>query len=307
MGAGLALGAGGGILGGIYAGNKAASAQRSASNFAINRLNEGQTNATNQLQPYSEYGRQAFSPLSALLFGKEYNAETGEFGRELSQEERMKYFKESPNYQYQLNQGIGAIDRSAAAKGMLQSGNTMKEVQQYGSNLANQEYSSYIDSLLGQLGYAQQADTNMANIYTGTANSVAGYSYAGGMANAAKYSNLSNFAFNTAGQAMQEGMAPGANGAPSPFASLFASGAGGGGAAGGAAMAASDINLKENIVKIGEEKGFNIYQFNYKGKSEKYQGVMAQEVQEIMPEAVVEKDGFLAVDYDKIGIEFKKL
>ena len=31
-------------------------------------------------------------------------------------------------------------------------------------------------------------------------------------------------------------------------------------------MAASDINLKENISKVGEENGFNIYEFNYKGQ-----------------------------------------
>jgi hypothetical protein len=82
---------------------------------------------------------------------------------------------------------------------------------------------------------------------------------------------------------------------------------GGGAASGGGAAAASDINLKENIEKIGEENGFNIYEFNYKGQPERYRGVMAQEVQEIMPEAVVEKDGYLAVIYDKIGIEFKQI
>jgi hypothetical protein len=83
------------------------------------------------------------------------------------------------------------------------------------------------------------------------------------------------------------------------------SGGGGGGAAGMAML--SDINLKENIEKVGEENGFNIYEFNYKGQPERYRGVMAQEVQEIMPEAVVEKDGHLAVIYDKIGIEFKQI
>jgi hypothetical protein len=291
---------------GIYAGNKAASAQRRAAADANARLASGQRNAINQLQPYSEYGRQAFSPLSAMLFGKEYNADTGEFGRELSQQERLGYFQESPGYQYQLDQGIGAIDRSAASQGMLQSGNTMKEVQQYGQNLANQEYGNYIDSLLGQLGYAQQADVNIANTISGNATNMANYSYAGGMANAAKYSNLSNFAFQTAGQGFQAmlgngGQSGGGQGGGSPFAALF-SGAGSGGAA-----AASDINLKENIIKIGEEKGFNIYEFNYKGQPEKYQGVMAQEVQKVMPEAVIEQDGHLAVLYDKIGIEFKKL
>jgi hypothetical protein len=215
---------------GIYTGNKAASAQRRAAADANARLAEGQRNAIDRLTPYSEYGRQAFSPLSALLFGKEYNAETGEFGRELSQQERLNYFQESPGYQYQLDQGIGAIDRSAASAGMLQSGNTMKEVQQYGSNLANQEYGNYIDSLLGQLGYAQQADTNMANTYTNTANNMANYSYAGGMANAAKYSNLSNFAFQTAGQGFQTAMGGGGKqggggqSGGSPFAALFGGG-----------------------------------------------------------------------------------
>lgn len=74
-----------------------------------------------------------------------------------------------------------------------------------------------------------------------------------------------------------------------------------------AALASSDINLKENIKNIGKKNGFNIYEFNYIGNPDKYIGVMAQEVQEIMPDAVVEKDGFLAVDYGKIGVNFIKL
>lgn len=224
-----------GIGAGAYANKKAASAQRRAAADANARLAGGQRNAIEQLTPYSEYGRQAFSPLSALLFGKEYNPETGEFGKQLTQQERLGYFQESPGYQYQLEQGIGAIDKSAAASGMLQSGNTMKEIQKYGTNLANQEYANYIDSLLGQLGYAQQADTNIANTYTNTANSMANYSYAGGMANAAKYSNLSNFAFQTAGQGVQTGLdnysyastgrqSGGGQGKTSPWMSLFSGG-----------------------------------------------------------------------------------
>lgn len=86
----------------------------------------------------------------------------------------------------------------------------------------------------------------------------------------------------------------------------FSSAVGSGGAL-APTVAASDINLKENIEKVGEENGFNIYEFSYKGQPERYIGVMAQEVQKTRPDAVVEKDGYLAVNYDKIGIEFKKL
>lgn len=75
-----------------------------------------------------------------------------------------------------------------------------------------------------------------------------------------------------------------------------------------AMLAASDINLKENIDLVGQENGHNIYDFNYKNDPDtRYRGVMAQEVEKIAPEAVSMKDGYLAVDYEKIGIKFKKL
>ncbi|CAB4164560.1 Intramolecular chaperone auto-processing domain containing protein [uncultured Caudovirales phage] len=87
-----------------------------------------------------------------------------------------------------------------------------------------------------------------------------------------------------------------------------------GAAAGGAGTAAtvgkiasllagfSDARLKENIAPIGEKNGFTLYSFNYKGDETKYTGVMAQEVMRSDPSAVSVIDGFLAVDYDKIGI-----
>lgn len=80
------------------------------------------------------------------------------------------------------------------------------------------------------------------------------------------------------------------------------------GSAGIGAVAASDIKLKENIKKVGKENRFNIYEFNYiSDPYSKYRGVMAQEVQKIRPDAVIDKDGYLAVNYSKIGIEFKKI
>lgn len=69
----------------------------------------------------------------------------------------------------------------------------------------------------------------------------------------------------------------------------------------------SDKELKENIKPIGTENGFNIYEFNYKGDDTKFIGVMAQEVQEVKPEAVMkDSEGYLMVDYGKIGVEFRR-
>ena len=68
-----------------------------------------------------------------------------------------------------------------------------------------------------------------------------------------------------------------------------------------AAYFASDMRLKENIIRIGTSpRGYGWYEFNFKGDRTKYQGVMAQEVQALDPSAVITRDGFLAVDYSKV-------
>jgi len=84
-----------------------------------------------------------------------------------------------------------------------------------------------------------------------------------------------------------------------------------GNASGGiAAMGAllSDRNAKENIEHVGTENGYNVYEFNYIGLPEKrFIGVMAQEVMQEYPEAVSEKDGFLRVNYDMIGVNMREV
>ena len=66
----------------------------------------------------------------------------------------------------------------------------------------------------------------------------------------------------------------------------------------------SDIRLKESIQKIGEDpRGFGIYEYNFRNNpSIRCRGVIAQELAEVMPEAVaLHKTGYLMVDYGQIG------
>ena len=91
---------------------------------------------------------------------------------------------------------------------------------------------------------------------------------------------------------------------------LFSAPAGGTSAAAGIAsalMGLSDRRLKENIEKVGEENGFNVYTFNYKGTPQRWTGVMADEVEEKRPDAVHVLGGFKAVDYGAIGIEMRRV
>lgn len=69
----------------------------------------------------------------------------------------------------------------------------------------------------------------------------------------------------------------------------------------------SDERLKENIQRIGEENGFPLYEFNYINIPEKrYVGVMAQDVEKIMPEAISEFEGYKKVNYAMIGVAMRE-
>jgi len=83
-----------------------------------------------------------------------------------------------------------------------------------------------------------------------------------------------------------------------------------GDASGGIASIAalfSDENLKDGIKFKRKEKGFNIYEFSYKGETKKYEGVIAQEVEKIQPDAVIEMFGIKAVYYDKLGLTMRRV
>lgn len=67
----------------------------------------------------------------------------------------------------------------------------------------------------------------------------------------------------------------------------------------------SDIRVKEDIVPLGKKNNHNWYEFKYKGKEGRYRGVMAQDVEKIMPEAVSEINGIKCVNYSMLGLEME--
>ena len=81
-------------------------------------------------------------------------------------------------------------------------------------------------------------------------------------------------------------------------------GRGGGGRGGGRR---SDLALKHDIVLLGYlESGLGYYRFSYPGSDKAYVGVIAQEVQAVMPDAVTRGgDGYLRVYYEKLGLKFR--
>lgn len=62
----------------------------------------------------------------------------------------------------------------------------------------------------------------------------------------------------------------------------------------------SDIRLKENIKPYGFINGHKLYSYNYIWDDKPQIGVMAQEIEKVIPEAVMEIAGFKAVNYDMV-------
>lgn len=68
----------------------------------------------------------------------------------------------------------------------------------------------------------------------------------------------------------------------------------------------SDMTVKRDILKVGQlDNGLNLYRFKYLWSEKEFVGVMAQEVQEVIPEAVFRTpEGLLNVNYDMVGTTF---
>ncbi len=57
-----------------------------------------------------------------------------------------------PSYQFRLNQGLDSINRNAAAKGYLGSGNRLMELMRYGQDYGSQEFDKEVARLSGLSG-----------------------------------------------------------------------------------------------------------------------------------------------------------
>jgi hypothetical protein len=69
----------------------------------------------------------------------------------------------------------------------------------------------------------------------------------------------------------------------------------------------SDVRLKADVEEVGTTvMGLPLYQFRYIDGTQRFEGVMAQDVIEKMPEAVtVGDDGFYRVYYARLGIKMR--
>jgi hypothetical protein len=91
--------------------------------------------------PYRESGTANLNQLNTLL-GIGGNTGAADYGRFATADFTPADFaaNQDPGYAFRISEGLKAVDRQAAARGGLISGNALKASQTYGQDMASQEY-----------------------------------------------------------------------------------------------------------------------------------------------------------------------
>ncbi len=229
--------------------------------------------STNQSQSTQESGNKAYDKISAAydpamgLTGQAGNAMAGLLGLggdPAASSAAFNNYRNSSAYDFLLGQGQQGLIGANAARGLFNSGATAKGLEKYRYNLSSQFLNDYMNQVnqTGQLGLG--------------AGQLVG--------NAGQYSK---------GQSTSSGTSSGSE-----------STGGLGKAIGFGLSLLSDKRTKKDIQFVEEiEPGINKYLFRYKDEGSDVplrEGVMAQEVEKIYPEAVNTYFGYKVVDYAKI-------
>lgn len=105
-------------------------------------------------------------------------------------------FFASPDYRFRQQEGTRAIDRSAAARGGVLGGNTLRAQTDYASNLAAGEYGNYVNRLLAMAGLGQTATNTAATVGANTSGNVSNYLQSAGDARASGIMGAANSVTN---------------------------------------------------------------------------------------------------------------
>lgn len=109
-----------------------------------------------------------------------------------SRENALARFYESPDYQINFDEGAKALERSAAARGGLFSGNTGTALVRYGQDFGNRLYNQYANRLSAFAGFGQTAATDTGRFGANAAGQQGNALLAGGNAAAQGWIGLAN-------------------------------------------------------------------------------------------------------------------
>lgn len=187
---------------GLIGANKAAKAQKSAANRAADTQMEMFNRQVELQEPFRQGGLTAQNRLLTLLGLEGGEAGTPDYGR-YAKDFTMADYQADPGYGFRLDEGMKALERSAAARGGLLSGATLRGAQRFGQDLASQEYqnafnryqvnrANQLNPLQSLYGAGQTSANTLTTAAGQTGQGVAGAQLAGGQARASGYLGMAN-------------------------------------------------------------------------------------------------------------------
>jgi hypothetical protein len=156
---------------GASASKSAASTQAASTDRAADLQYQQWRESVGLQEPWRQAGMTALNKLVPLA--TEYTP----FG--------MDQFQADPGYGFRMSEGMKALERSAAAKGGLLSGATLKGIQRYGQDLGSQEYQNAFNRYQTERASRLQPLQSLAGVGQTAANTLgqAGQTMAGNVGN----------------------------------------------------------------------------------------------------------------------------
>jgi len=172
------------IVGGI-ASNSAADTQADAANRASDLTWQQYQQTRKDQEPWRQAGQNALSQIGAM---------NGQFTHSFNADDLKSNL--APNYQFQLDQGLGATQNLANTSGGLLSGNTLKGINDYAQNFAGNAYQQAFNNYNAQqtnifnrlsniAGLGQTANQTNANAGVQAAGNAGNFLTSGAAASAA--------------------------------------------------------------------------------------------------------------------------
>jgi hypothetical protein len=174
----LILGGGaliGGIAGGVGSAN-AASAQEASAREALGLQRQMWQQGREDMAPWLQAGRTSLADLLKMVQGG-YDASA---------------MAQDPGFQFRMAEGQRALERSAAARGGLNSGATLRSLTRYSQGVASDEFANRFNRLAGIAGMGQGAAQNLGAAGGQYANSAGSLYGAMGNARAAGSMGMAN-------------------------------------------------------------------------------------------------------------------
>lgn len=148
---------GGAAAVGMYSANRAAKTQSGAAREAADLQQQQFERQVELSEPWRKAGEQALNKLIPLT---DYTP----FGTD--------QFQADPGYAFRLSEGMKGLERSAAARGGLLSGATLKGIQRYGQDMASQEYTNAFNRYQAERAAQLQPLQSLAGVGQATAQQI---------------------------------------------------------------------------------------------------------------------------------------